>query len=528
MGRLVREPLGQPVPVGDVLDDRGLEPRVAVRTPDQRHGQLGPDRRAVGAEEPLLRPERLAPALDQLAVVVPDRRGVVRVQELGHRALAELLQRVAEHVHQGRVDVEDVAGHVADADPDGGVGEHRPEPRLARVQRRPGPVPGVQRGQPDLLLLGQHDPEQRAGVAGGDRAGQRRQPRVLGRADHLPAEHRHGPVQRGRVGEVGPDQRLADLLAGAGDVGGRVVGRGGHGVGQPPGQLPELAPAERDEAGALQCLGPGPGQLVPRRPVPPPAGHPQVTACAPPRPAPASAPAGPSPGCPAPAATAAGRPAPAPPAPTRRTAARSRSRGPHGHRRRGALVEPAVLGRPVGLLAGRRVREGQVAPGRHRVPEPGHQPGRVVLVRHEVQHRDHEHRGRPAQVEHRPYGRVGQHRVRVAQVRLHDRGPVVAGEDRVRVLDRDRVVVDVHDRGVRGEPLRDLVHVAHGRDPGAEVEELPHPGVDEELDRPAQEAPVGPHDLGQFGPHLDGLTTHLPVSGEVVEAAEIEVVDPSR
>ena len=40
--------------------------------------------------------------------------------------------------------------------------------------------------------------------------------------------------------------------------------------------------------------------------------------------------------------------------------------------------------------------------------------------------------------------------------------------------DRDRIGVDVDDPGVRGRRLRHVVHVADGRDAGADVEELPH------------------------------------------------------
>ena len=50
--------------------------------------------------------------------------------------------------------------------------------------------------------------------------------------------------------------------------------------------------------------------------------------------------------------------------------------------------------------------------------------------------------------------------------------PVVAGQDLPAVRHRDRVDVDVDHPGVRGAPLGDLVHVADGRDAGADVEEL--------------------------------------------------------
>jgi hypothetical protein len=41
----------------------------------------------------------------------------------------------------------------------------------------------------------------------------------------------------------------------------------------------------------------------------------------------------------------------------------------------------------------------------------------------------------------------------------------------------DRVVVDVDHAGARRDGLRDLVGVVRGRDAGADVEELPDPGL---------------------------------------------------
>ena len=54
--------------------------------------------------------------------------------------------------------------------------------------------------------------------------------------------------------------------------------------------------------------------------------------------------------------------------------------------------------------------------------------------------------------------------------------------------DGHRVDVDVHHPGIGYQGLGHLVHAAHGRDTGAEVEELPDAGADAEPDRPPQQA----------------------------------------
>ena len=101
-------------------------------------------------------------------------------------------------------------------------------------------------------------------------------------------------------------------------------------------------------------------------------------------------------------------------------------------------------------------------------------------------------------------------------------------QDFLAVRHRHRVDVDVAHPRRRVDPLGDLVHVADGRDAGADVEELADPGVGEELHRAAQEGPVG---LG----HQRGLRHGVhhrpggrPVGGEVVGAAEVVVVHAGR
>jgi hypothetical protein len=94
------------------------------------------------------------------------------------------------------------------------------------------------------------------------------------------------------------------------------------------------------------------------------------------------------------------------------------------------------------------------------------------------------------------------------------------------VVHGDRLVVDVDDprRGVA--PLRDLVHVADGRDAGAEVEELADTLVHQELHATAQPRAVDRGDLPHPGRDLLDLAGEGPVRLEVVRATQVEVVHP--
>ena len=63
--------------------------------------------------------------------------------------------------------------------------------------------------------------------------------------------------------------------------------------------------------------------------------------------------------------------------------------------------------------------------------------------------------------------------------------------------EHDGVVIDVNDAGFGRDPLGDLMGVASGRDAGADIEELPDPGLGGEVaDDAAEEGPVGPHGKG--------------------------------
>ena len=146
-------------------------------------------------------------------------------------------------------------------------------------------------------------------------------------------------------------------------------------------------------------------------------------------------------------------------------------------------------------------------------------------VRDELQHGQQHDRDRLGEVQ-RP-GRVGQDLLRVPQVGVE----VVAGalraalQERLGVRQHDGVVVDVDDPAVRRGALGDLVGVVRGRDPGADVEELPDPRLGgQEAHRPGQERAVGPHREHQVRVGLQRPLAECPVRREVVLAAQPVVV----
>jgi hypothetical protein len=170
----------------------------------------------------------------------------------------------------------------------------------------------------------------------------------------------------------------------------------------------------------------------------------------------------------------------------------------------------------------------EMAAGREGVPEPGHDPGRVLGVGEEVQDRHEQQGDRLAEVDQLPDLGVPQDPVGLAQVGLDHEG-AVAGQQGAAVRHHHRVVVHVHDPGVGGDLLGDLVDVAPGRQAAAEVDELADAGLaGQEADGPAQERPVVLDHLAGDGRDAEELVGHLTVGGEVVLAAQEVVVDAGR
>ncbi len=134
------------------------------------------------------------------------------------------------------------------------------------------------------------------------------------------------------------------------------------------------------------------------------------------------------------------------------------------HQRRGRLpVDLGDLRANVRVEVAGGMGDHQVAARRHRLPQPGHDPGRVLGLSDEMQNRDQQHRHRPGQVQQPPHVRVVEDRLRLAQVGQNGQGGGLVGQQRVGMRMDHRVVVDVDHPGVPRDLLRDLVDVALGR-----------------------------------------------------------------
>jgi hypothetical protein len=97
------------------------------------------------------------------------------------------------------------------------------------------------------------------------------------------------------------------------------------------------------------------------------------------------------------------------------------------------------------------------------------------------------------------------------------------------VRQHERVVVDVDDPRLGGHPLRHLVRVVGGGQPGADVQELPHPLVEGQvLDRPRQEAAARARLVQLRRVELEELVARLPVGPEVVLTTQPVVPDACR
>ncbi|GAA4896504.1 hypothetical protein GCM10023203_58710 [Actinomycetospora straminea] len=129
-------------------------------------------------------------------------------------------------------------------------------------------------------------------------------------------------------------------------------------------------------------------------------------------------------------------------------------------------------------------------------------------VGHEVQDGDGEQCRREVRVEEVPHARGAEHAVGVAHVGAGDADGRQPVDHLVRVRHRHRLEVHVGHARVGAVGQRDLVDVADGRHPGAEVEELGDPRGQAPLDGAAQEIAVGPADVGHvrvLGEDLRGL-----------------------
>src|SRR6266508_1737174 len=210
--------------------------------------------------------------------------------------------------------------------------------------------------------------------------------------------------------------------------------------------------------------------------------------------------------------------------------ARDLGLGPGRARRGGVLpVHVELVGRlreQVVEGLGRGMRQDQVAAGRERVDELRHGGVRLLVVGYEMQHADQQHTDRLGEVQQALHRGMAENARRGAQVALHRGGQFVAGEDVQALGHRHGVDVDVDHPGVGRRLLGDLVDVAGGRDARADVEELADPEAHEVADGPTQERPIGARHRGDAGKLMDEGACGRMVGREVVDAAEVVVVDP--
>jgi hypothetical protein len=141
-----------------------------------------------------------------------------------------------------------------------------------------------------------------------------------------------------------------------------------------------------------------------------------------------------------------------------------------------------------------------------------------------------QHQGdRPGQVQGPAGG--GQDRVGVVEVGVDiGGGPLrAAGQQGPGVGQDHRVVVDVHDPGLGGDPLGHLVGVVGRRQAGADVEELADPGLAGQVADGADEELAGAAgDLDDLGEGGTELVAGVAVDRVVVLATQPVVPDPGR
>jgi hypothetical protein len=116
---------------------------------------------------------------------------------------------------------------------------------------------------------------------------------------------------------------------------------------------------------------------------------------------------------------------------------------------------------------------------------------------------------------------------RLPDVGLDDSGGFGVVEQDPGVGEHHRVIVDVDDLHVRRVPLGDLVDVALGGQTRAEVDELPDAHLLDEIPHDAaEERPIGPASVWSVRGYLERLLGDHTIHGEIVLAAEEDVVDP--
>jgi hypothetical protein len=157
-----------------------------------------------------------------------------------------------------------------------------------------------------------------------------------------------------------------------------------------------------------------------------------------------------------------------------------------------------------GRAVGRNhVIDEHAAAGRECLDQFRRQCGRLLLIEEKVQDAAQHQADRLVPVEQAAGD--GEDAFRVTEVAHDGERPLVVGQQRRRVRDHYRVVVQVDDADIRIEALGDLVHILRGGQAGTDVEQLGQTLIADHVpDDAGEHAALRPHaalDRGQQGDH---------------------------
>jgi hypothetical protein len=162
--------------------------------------------------------------------------------------------------------------------------------------------------------------------------------------------------------------------------------------------------------------------------------------------------------------------------------------------------------------------------GRERVDQRRGQRGGLLLVGEKVQDAAQHQADRPVPVEQ--FAGRTEHPFWIAQVAPDGERPAVVGQQRGGVRDHHRVVIQVDNVDILVEALGNLVHVLHGGQAGADVEQLGNAFVADHVpDDAGQHVALRPHTALGHRQQGDHPVRQRPVGREVVSPAEQIVVN---
>jgi hypothetical protein len=180
-------------------------------------------------------------------------------------------------------------------------------------------------------------------------------------------------------------------------------------------------------------------------------------------------------------------------------------------------------------LLGRDVRQRQMAAWRHGGSQHADDLVGMLVVGDEVQRGQDQDGDGLAEIDHLAHVRVHEQLPWRAQIALDNRDALVFREQRLRMPDHHRVVIDInHPRG-GSRLLSDLVDVSLRGQPGADVDDLADAArAHQEVDNPLEETPVVMARQLAIGEELHQFLRRVAIGLEVVLPAEQVVVDPGH